>query len=368
MYVLVAGGGHMGTHLVGRLVAHGHETAVIDASQEVTDRIFNEQGVVVFTGSATDMDVLERAGIKRADVAVAMMGRDADNLAFCLLSRYYGVPRVLARMLNPQYEVPYRLVGATKVHSEADIIVNSFLTSIEYPAIGALLQVGRSDIVAFDVRIPPGSPVAGLKVSEIVRREGFPRNSVFIAVESQSGEVEVTEGRTVIGAGANVIMAARKPDLSQVLRFLTTTEAGAPGAEESDAVEALSLVGFLSGVAREDLTSLAVGARFEKRDVGAVVYQAGDPGDRLYVLSRGSVELVSPGGGLTVLRAPGYFGETSALVGHKRDHTARVREECDLLALDGSTLRAVMLRNPFLALELAKSLGERPAPDGTGTP
>jgi CRP-like cAMP-binding protein len=121
-------------------------------------------------------------------------------------------------------------------------------------------------------------------------------------------------------------------------------------------------------VAREDLTSLAVGARFEKRDVGAVVYQAGDPGDRLYVLSRGSVELVSPGGGLTVLRAPGYFGETSALVGHKRDHTARVREECDLLALDGSTLRAVMLRNPFLALELAKSLGERPAPDGTGTP
>ena len=62
-----------------------------------------------------------------------MTGRDADNLAFCLLARYYGVPRVLARMLNPQYQVPYRLVGATKIHSEADILVESFLTSIEYP-------------------------------------------------------------------------------------------------------------------------------------------------------------------------------------------------------------------------------------------
>ena len=365
MYVLVAGGGHMGTHLVGRLVAQGHETAVIDASREVTERIFNEQGVVVFTGSATDMDVLERAGIKRADVAVAMMGRDADNLAFCLLSRYYGVPRVLARMLNPQYEVPYRLVGATKVHSESDIIVNSFLTSVEYPAIGSLMQVGRGDIVAFDVRIPPGSPVAGLKVSEIVRREGFPRNTVFIAVESQSGEVEVTEGRTVIAAGANVIMAAHRPDLPQVIRFLTATEAGGAAGEESDAVEALSFVGFLSGVAREDLVALATGARVEKRLPGDVVYKAGDPGDRLYVLSRGSMELVSPGGGRTVLRAPGHFGESSALVGNARDHTANVLEESELLALDGSTLRAVMLRNPFLALELAKSLGEHPSPGGS---
>src|ERR687892_1339926 len=161
MYVLVAGGGHMGTHLVTRLVAEGHDTAVIDMDREVTDRIFAEHGVVVFTGSATDLTVLEQAGLKRADVAVAMTGRDEANLAFCLLARYFGVPRVLARMLNPQYQVPYRLVGATKIHSEADILVESFLTSIEFPAIGSLMPVGRRDIVAFDVRIPPGSPVAG---------------------------------------------------------------------------------------------------------------------------------------------------------------------------------------------------------------
>src|SRR6185503_11892034 len=213
MYVLVAGGGHMGTHLVARLVEQGHDVAVIDSDRGVTERIFAEQGVVVFTGNATDLDILEEAGLKRADVAVAMTGRDSDNLSFCLLARYFGVPRVLARMLNPQYEVPYRLVGATKVHSEADILVGSFLTSIEFPAIGALMGVGRGDIVAFDVRIPPGSPAAGLKVSEIVRREGFPRNCVFIAVESTSGEVQVTEGNTVIEGGVNVILAAHRPDL-----------------------------------------------------------------------------------------------------------------------------------------------------------
>jgi Trk K+ transport system NAD-binding subunit len=117
MYVVVAGAGHMGTLLVSRLVAAGHETAVIDVDRAVTERLYAEQGIVVFTGSATDVNVLDQAGIKRADVAVAMTGRDADNLAFCLLARYYGVPRVLARMLNPQYQVPYRLVGSSRPSS-----------------------------------------------------------------------------------------------------------------------------------------------------------------------------------------------------------------------------------------------------------
>ena len=40
-------------------------------------------------------------------------------------------------------------------------------------------------------------------------------------------------------------------------------------------------------------------------------------------------------------------------------------EDADLLALEGTTLRGVMLRNPFLAVELTKSLGDRPAGGGT---
>jgi trk system potassium uptake protein TrkA len=133
MYVVVAGGGHMGSHLASRLVSEGHDTVVIDVDRLVTDRIFTERGLAAIHGSATDMGVLEQAGIKRADVAVAMTGRDSDNLSFCLLARYFGVPRILARMLDPKYEMPYRLVGATKIHSAAEVLVNSFLTSIEYP-------------------------------------------------------------------------------------------------------------------------------------------------------------------------------------------------------------------------------------------
>jgi trk system potassium uptake protein TrkA len=356
MYVVVAGGGHMGTHLVSRLVAEAHETVVIDVDPRVTERIFSEQGVVVFPGSATDIAVLEQAGIKRADVAVAMTGSDSDNLSFCLLARYYGVPRVLARMLNPRYEVPYRLVGATKIHSEADILVNSFLTSIDYPEIGGLMNVGKGDVVAFDVPIPAGSPVEGQSVAEIVRRPDFPRRCVFIGVESATGDVEVPGGGTRIQGGARVILAAHRPDLPQLLRCLAAGGTPALSAEQREAMSVLGLVSFLSGVAREDLESLAVGARFETRRRGEVVFAVGDTGDRLYIVRRGVVELEGRDGSRALLRPPVCFGEMTALTGEPRTQTARVVEDAQLLVLGSGVFRTLLLRNPFLALELAKAL------------
>src|SRR5688500_15903108 len=348
MYVLVAGGGHMGTHLVTRLAAEGHDAAIIDLDRDVTERIFAEHGIVVFNGSATDISVLEQAGLKRADVAVAMTGRDEANLAFCLLARYFGVPRVLARMLNPQYEVPYRLVGATKVHSEADILVGSFLTSIEYPEIGALMPVGKAELVVFELRLPASAPVAGKTIAEIVRQQDFPRPCLFIGVETATG-LDVADGNTVVRGGTTVLMAARRPDLPRVLRCLTDVGLDGHDPDRARATQLLSQVPFLSGVAHDDLTALLAGAAFERHKKGDTLYAEGQPGDRLYVIASGAVEAETRGGRPVVLRSPNYFGEGTALTGQPRTRTIRVIEDADLLAVEGSALRAVVLRNPFLA-------------------
>lgn len=358
MYVVVAGGGHMGTHLVSRLVAEGHDTVVIDVNPEVTQRIFAEQGVVAVTGNATDVTILDQAGIRRADAAIAMAGRDSDNLSFCLLARYYGVPRVLARMLNPQYAVPYRLVGATRVHSEADILVSSFLMSLEFPEITSSMAVGKGDLVVFEVRIPVGSPVSGQSVAEIVRRPDFPRRCVFIGVESEAGEVETPEGGTAIRGGTTVILAAHRPDLPQVLRCLIAVGEDELGPTEQEALEVLRGVGFLSGAAREDLVGLAAGSRFDERKKGETLYTAGEPGDVLYVLREGAVSLERRGE-TALLSPPAWLGEGGAITGGPRRFTARVVKDAKLLVLDGGVLRAIMLRNPFLALELSKALSER---------
>jgi trk system potassium uptake protein TrkA len=361
MYVVVAGGGHMGSHLATRLVKEGHETVVIDVDQRVTERLFAERGLVVFTGSATDIAVLEQAGLKRAEVAVAMTGRDSDNLSFCLLARYYGVPRVLARMLNPDYEVPYRLVGATKIHSEADILVDSFLTSIDYPEIGSLMPIGMRDLVAFEVRVAVDAALAGQTVAEIVKHPEFPRGCVFIGVESGS-EVQVPTGQTVVEGGASLILAAHRPDLARAVAAFAGRREQAMSAEQAEMMQALGLVSFLSGLAREDLRALALAARKELRKRGETLYRTGEAGDRFYIVLKGAIELEHRGRRKLELRPPAHFGEMTALTGEPRTQTARVLEDAELLTLDSGSIRSLLLKNPFLALELAKGLSDPAAP------
>lgn len=357
MRVVIAGGGHMGSHLATRLIAESHEAVVIDVDPKVTERLFNEKGIVVFTGSATDLGVLEQAGLKRADAAVAMTGRDADNLSFCLLARYYGVPRVLARMLDPLYEVPYRLVGATKVHSEADILVSSFLTSIDYPEVGSLMPIGKGDLVACEIQVPFDAQVVGRSIAELARDATLPSGCVFIGVESPSKEIQVPSGATILEGGGVVIVAAHRPDLPKLIAALTGRSQAALSAPRQEILQALGLVSFLQGVSKEDLLDLAAGASYETHRSGVILYRAGDPGDRLYILKKGAVELEGRGRRHKI-KPPAHFGEMSALTGEPRTQTARVLEDSELIALDSRAFRGVLLRNPFLALELAKALSE----------
>ena len=78
------------------------------------------------------------------------------------------------------------------------------------------------------------------------------------------------------------------------------------------------------------------------------------------MIASGAVETETRGGATTVLRAPAYVGERTALTGQPRTRTVRVVEDAEVLVVEGSALRSVVLRNPFLAMELAKVLSGPP--------
>jgi CRP-like cAMP-binding protein len=145
-----------------------------------------------------------------------------------------------------------------------------------------------------------------------------------------------------------------------VLRYLTSAGKAVPAGSQAEILQALGQVAFLSGVAREDLASLADGARMERRRQGDEVYRAGSAGEHFYVMRSGSVALEAAEGARVVVKAPAFFGE-EALTGEPRMDTVRVLEDAELVVVGGIALRATVLHNPFLALELAKALSDRPS-------
>jgi len=83
VYVIIAGAGKVGWNLARELIARDREVTLIEsehARYRVVEEEIEQAGQY---GDATGLWVLERAGIKRADLVMAGTGEDEDNILIC---------------------------------------------------------------------------------------------------------------------------------------------------------------------------------------------------------------------------------------------------------------------------------------------
>ena len=102
MFVVIVGGGKVGSYLSRALLKQGHEVVVVEKNERkagILEQILQEKVAVV--GDGCDPSVLEQAGVVRSDVVVADTGDDEDNLVVCLITKRLSRARCIARVNNP---------------------------------------------------------------------------------------------------------------------------------------------------------------------------------------------------------------------------------------------------------------------------
>ena len=116
MYVIVAGGGKVGSNVTRSLLEMGHEVTLIEQRPDRFARLEEEFGPVVMRGDATEISVLERAGIARPpELVLAVTGDDEDNLVISQIAKEgYGVRKAIARVNNPRNQQHFDLLGITQ--------------------------------------------------------------------------------------------------------------------------------------------------------------------------------------------------------------------------------------------------------------
>ena len=120
MYIVIAGGGKIGSYLAGIMLKSGNEVAVIEQRLATADRLSVQLTgpYLVIHGDGCDSRYQEDAGIRQADVFVATTGQDDSNLVSCeIAQRVFRVPRCIARVNNPKNERIFREVGIECVSS-----------------------------------------------------------------------------------------------------------------------------------------------------------------------------------------------------------------------------------------------------------
>jgi trk system potassium uptake protein TrkA len=202
MYVLIVGAGKVGWNLARELLQKGTEVTVIESDQHRYAKVEEELEHSVQYGDGSELWVLERAGIERSDLVIAVTGDDEDNLLICQVAREkYGVERIVARCNNPRNLQHFELLGIKPAVSATDLILR--LIEHEVPQYGLvhLLDLPEENLEIIELEVAAGSEAAGKPVREL----GLPDGSLVISIlRDESGFVPA--GDSLIQAGDDVLL------------------------------------------------------------------------------------------------------------------------------------------------------------------
>jgi len=213
LYVIIIGAGKVGWNLARELIEKGNEVTLIDNDRDRYHTVEQELEHNVQYGDASELWVLERAGISRADMVIAVTGDDEDNMLICQVAREkYLVDRIIARVNNPRNREWFELLGIKPYVSATDLILR--LLEHEVPEYGLvhLLDLPEERLEIIEMQMAESSPAAGQRVGDLELPEG----SLLISV-LREGKGFVPGPDTVLEPGDEVL-AVLDPGLEDDLK------------------------------------------------------------------------------------------------------------------------------------------------------
>jgi trk system potassium uptake protein TrkA len=225
VYVIVVGAGKVGWNLARELLAKDHEVTLIEADRRRYLIVEQELEHAAQYGDATELWVLERAGIQRADLVIAVTGDDEDNMLICQVAKEkYLCQRIVARVNNPRNLQHFKLLGIRPAVSATDLILRLIEHEVPQYGLVQLLALEGERLEIIELEVADGAPAAGQRVDDVELPEG----SLIISV-LRGGAGFVPKSDTIIQAGDEVLLIL-DPGLESSITPQFTRNGAGPGA------------------------------------------------------------------------------------------------------------------------------------------
>jgi trk system potassium uptake protein TrkA len=214
MYVLIAGGGKAGANVMRSLLRNGREATLIEQDRDRFEQLESEFEHQAMLGDATEIFVLEKAGIRRPpDLVLALTGDDEDNLVISQLAKEkYGVGKVIARVNDPRNQAHFDLLGISPTICATSSILGLVEHEVPEHELVHLLELRKENLEIVEVQIDKASPSAGKTVERLALPEGARLISIM-----RDGRAEIAVGATRLEPGDQVL-AILEPGKEDELR------------------------------------------------------------------------------------------------------------------------------------------------------
>lgn len=220
MRLLFVGGGNLAYYVARAALAKAHHVTLIVRDGAEAELLAQRTGALVVRGDGTLPDVQEDAGARRTDVLVALSPHDPDNLVSCQVAqRWFGVPRTVALVNDPDNRRLFEALGVKSVVSAAEILGGLIEHETGLAGILGALPLARGEASLMDVSLPEEAPAVGVALVDLPLPE-----DALVAGVIRGGRLLIPRGGLELKAGDELLLLSREDCADRALAALLGEE------------------------------------------------------------------------------------------------------------------------------------------------
>jgi len=212
----------MGSTLTRQLSVEGYDLTIIDSNPKVLESSEERYDVMVVQGNCASMSTLLDAGVKDADLLIAMTGADEINLLCCMTAHGLNPAiHTIARISNPDY--------SDQVYSMRELFALSLLVSpekqtaieierlIRYPGFSKRDTFAKGRVEIVELRLDENSKLCNVALSSV---HTIVKCKILVCSVVRNGEAITPDGNFVLKAGDRIFVTAPADTLTLLLKNL----------------------------------------------------------------------------------------------------------------------------------------------------
>lgn len=218
MFVIIVGGGQVGSNLALFLLNGGHHVRIIEERQEVLAKMHRELPTeCIIEGDGSDPDVQRRASIEQANVLAAVTGADEVNLMVCHLARFeFDVRRVIARVNNPKNAWLFTpKMGVDVALNQSDMMAHLVAEEMSLGDMMTLLKFRKGQFALVEEKVHPMALAAGNAIRDLM----LPPQCVLAAI-IRKGELIIPRGDVVLQPADEIIALVHSDEAATLASLL----------------------------------------------------------------------------------------------------------------------------------------------------
>ncbi|MFH1153012.1 MAG: Trk system potassium transporter TrkA [Pseudomonadota bacterium] len=223
MRIIIVGAGEVGYHIASRLAFENKDVVVIDKDPVAIRRVSDELDVQVINASGSSPKVLEEAGIREAEILLAVTNSDESNLVACLVANMLSpTTKKLARIRNAGFDEYHEVFKQQPPHIDAVInpeieVVKTIYRLMKVPGAVDVGEFAEGRVMFVGIRLDAASPMAGARLMDFPKMFGAARP--LIAAVLRNEELIIPRGDDKLRPGDLVYFICEKSNLTHTTKL-----------------------------------------------------------------------------------------------------------------------------------------------------